>query len=255
MRVDLSIFVRVVLLCNVASLLALAQDDSPLTRLYDTRTTSATPLAPQVLLKPSDWTLVPEDKVDHPFQGDTVLVNDKLAVVLRKSRPGAEVYAKTTTGWKFRTALDGVAATPSSVATTGVRILENTSGGVLVKTLTATKGASMAFRLTAGEAILEIRPDEAAAFLNTRLAARHLIIPDYFGDDMVFPLDNPRPRCLPAENFCLHLLEGGDGIVMTVWLASEVWLDPSTPAAGANRTTTRLACRPGKTVWLDPGEQ
>jgi hypothetical protein len=39
------------------------------------------------------WTEVPEDKVTHGFEGDAVLVNDRIACVFRRGARGAEVYS------------------------------------------------------------------------------------------------------------------------------------------------------------------
>jgi hypothetical protein len=54
--------------------------------------------------------------------------------------------------------------------------------------------------------------------------------------------------CLPAENFCLNLLEGGDTIIMSVWQSSEqeVWLNTGSPAGPMNL----IRCLKGKSIWL-----
>ena len=48
---------------------------------------------------------------------------------------------------------------------------------------------------------------------------RYVVIPDFFGDDMVFGSQTAsRPRLrLPAENMLLSLLDGGNAQVMCVW--------------------------------------
>ena len=55
----------------------------PQVRLFDTGISSPTPLSANALSAKAQWTRVPEDETAHRFQGDAVLMNDRLAVVLR----------------------------------------------------------------------------------------------------------------------------------------------------------------------------
>ena len=61
-------------------------DDEPASAgvcLFDTGTPSAQPLSPAALRAKQGWVQLPEDETTHRFRGDAVLLNDKLAVVLR----------------------------------------------------------------------------------------------------------------------------------------------------------------------------
>ena len=60
--------------------------------LFDTLSASPGPLAGEAIAKRSGWTKVPEDQTDYKFTGDAVVANDRLAMVLRRGGPGAEVY-------------------------------------------------------------------------------------------------------------------------------------------------------------------
>jgi hypothetical protein len=57
---------------------------------------------------------------------------------------------------------------------------------------------------------------------------------------------------LPAENFCLYLLDGGDAILMTVWQSSQQ--DVSLSAVGARQDSglcsSTIQCLKGKSIWL-----
>jgi len=289
-----------VLSACLAAWSAYAQEETPFTRLFDTGAASPEPPAEAALANRTGWTLVPEDNVTHQFSGDAVLLNDKLALVLRKPGRGAEVYTRTASGLRHRATLGHVAAGFTVIdPCDALKILENTSGAVMIAA--SFKGdapVTLHFRLTTGEGILEARPGEEAGFLKVQSKTRYVVVPDYFGDDMVFgaqaplaaPLsssegerapegrvrgqrltsDPPSPSlvsgsprwslCLPAENFCLNLLDGGEAIVMSVWQSSEqdAWLTPARAdeagsrqqAAGTEVLSSCIRCLKGKSIWL-----
>ena len=82
-----------------------AEDDGPLTRLLDTAIPSAEVLTGEALVKQAGWRLIAEDNISHKFSGDTIFLNDKLAVVLRKQGQGPEIYSKSSARFQFRAAL------------------------------------------------------------------------------------------------------------------------------------------------------
>jgi len=145
-----------------------------------------------------------------------------------------------------------------------LKIIENTAGAVMVEaafkgtpvrliTSAATAGpTTLRFRLTTGEALLEIRPGEGARSVAVQSKTRYVVVPDFFGDDMVYGVESIRDRGLPAENFCLHLLDGGDAIVMTVWQSSEqdVWVDAASAEKGGNLCSSRIGCVKDRSIWL-----
>lgn len=227
----------------------------------------------------------------------------------------------------------------TTVAMSGIKIVENNSGAVMIEApiswetgdsaatsstaagngntpggpslseamavveglnrLTDFPTTALRFRLTTGEAILEIRPNDASSspplpslsnlapflsvrassapvpaastsarapstFVRVQSASRYVVVPDFFGDDLVFGAEAFRGRGLPAENFCLHLLDGGDAILMTVWQSSdqEVWLGETrgrSPQGGrqspgaaevATLSSTRIGCLKENKIWL-----
>src|SRR5262245_44767293 len=86
----------------------------------------------------------------------------------------------------------------------------------------ATKSGAIAgfrFRLTAGEALLEVRGAQGAGRLRVCDHAQYVVVPDFFADDMVFdPAAHGSDRIgLPAENSVLGLIDGGSAIVACVW--------------------------------------
>ncbi len=246
----------------VAATPAWCQDESPFTQVFDTTAGHTLPLADSAIAERKDWTLVPEDTIEHRFSGDAVLLNDRLAVVFRRVITGAEVYAKSAGGWKRRANLYHLATLAAAAdEQTAFKLIENTSGAVMLQVeFGGNRPAALRFRLTTGEAILEIRSDDHAGFLAVDSATRYVVVPDYFGDDMVFEADSlARPTevarasvCLPAENFCLNLLAGGDAMVMSVWQTSgqEVWFSGSTADSPGWMPSNRIRCAAGKSIWL-----
>lgn len=233
-----------------------AEDETPVTRLFDTHETLDRPLTPEEVAMPG-WHRVPEDQTNVTFAGDAVMLNDKLAVVFRQQAKGPEVYAKTASGFKLRAVLShapnldwAIDQDPVPVGMPGkrivtVKIVENTAGGVEVECQGPT-ASLLRFRLTAGEAILEIRSPDGAGFVEWRSDSKYLVIPDFFGDDMVYGAEAFQGCCLPTENFCLRLIEGGDAAVMGVWRSrdQEAWL------ARTNRYGTPPVSSPATEAWL-----
>lgn len=216
-----------------------AQDDSPQTRLFDTGAPAAVALDGTALGQVAGWRLIPEDTVKHDFAGDAVFMNDKLAVVLRRQGRGAEVYAKTAGGFKARATISALDANPQSESRPPQgrpTIAENGSGAVMIEV------GAVGYRLTTGEGTLEIRGGAGAVRVES--AMQYAVVPDFFGDDVVFGAEAFSGRALPAENMCLGLLEGGEAIMMGVWQSSrqEAWLE-------AGRAL-RIGCLSGKSIWL-----
>jgi hypothetical protein len=231
-----------------------AQDESPLARLFDTGTTATEPLTAEALARRTGWQPVPEDKIDHQFSGDAVLLNDKLVLVLRKQGRGPEIYTRTAAGLKKRAVLGHAADRASALDTLeAFKIIENTSAGVTLEATFKNSGmASLRFRLTAGEAILEIRPTQAAGFLEVQSATRYVVVPDYFGDDMIYGTEAFNGLCLPTENFCLNLIDGGEAILMTVWESrdQDAWLAAPKSGNEGGLCASRIHCLKDKAIWL-----
>ena len=92
----------------------------------------------------------------HKFQGDVVLLNDRLTIVLRAKGAGAEVYCQTPAGAKQRAILAplGLGGSPPA-SLSGVQIIENNHGrrdGRCALSRRPSGGkCSLKYRLTAGQ--------------------------------------------------------------------------------------------------------
>jgi hypothetical protein len=234
------------------------QPGTPFTYLFDTGSQFTRPLSGRSLAAKAGWTLVPQDNTEHEFQGDAVLLNDRLVVVVRAKGLGAEVYSQTAGGLKSRAVV--MAAPVRAVFGTGirsVRIVENNPGAVTVEATFETDAAgpcSARFRLTTGQAILEMVPGEAADRLFVWCTPRYVVVPDFFGDDMVFSAahcDLPRFG-LPAENFFMSLIGGGDAILVCVWRSGKQQAYALPAGEGPQRVIRGCEIEGGKdkTLWV-----
>ncbi|MGO9108390.1 MAG: hypothetical protein ACLP9L_04080 [Thermoguttaceae bacterium] len=220
---------------------------TPSTYLFDTGTSSARSLPDGKLDPKAGWKLVPEDDLTHKFRGDAVVLNDRLAVVLRSSGTGAEVYGQTVTGAKYRVEISPRKTSEQKpTALSSLRIVENGPAAVTLAAsfaMTGSSSRSLKYRITAGQAIVEVRPGQGTDRLAVLADTRYVVVPDFFGCDMVFgPLTASRSRLrLPTESMLLSLMgggnaDGGNAELMCVWSSNR-------QDATALRSTTAPAAR------------
>lgn len=238
----------ILLLASFPLLSICAAEEEPLTRILDTGTPSAGGATPEKLAIPNNWREIPEDQTNHLFSGDAVLRNDKLTVVLCQKLREVQVYSKTADGLKLRATL-GLITTNNSPPSlkVGLDIAENTSAGVSVA-----MGGTVRLRLTTGEATLELQSSADSGAVELRSRSRWVVVPDYFGDDLVCRAAATEDVCLPAENFCLNLLDGEESMIMSVWQSKEqeAWLCRSAGSEKPGLSSTRLGCLKNQKLWL-----
>jgi len=188
----------------------------------------------------------------------------------------AEVYSQTAAGPALRATVAAVpsnwpAPTPAwaagsqlpvlpvGVRLSSVRIVENTPAAVSVEAEFTARGNrtfGARYRLTAGQAILEVRPAEAAGVLSVYANADYVVVPDFFGNDRLFDAASlsGRRTGLPAENFFLSLLDGGSAMMMCTWKSPEANADAFPGAKQPDGKQFIDQCRiefaGDKPVWL-----
>lgn len=196
------------------------QADAVAVHLFDTAVSWPVPLAGSALAQRTGWLPLPEDETDHKFQGETALVNDRLAVVLRRGAGGAEVYSPDAQGWALRAVLapDGDAPDPEL---SSVTIVDNAPGEASVDAVFASpsgKSCSLRFSLAMGQMFVKTESGTDVAGLSVTAPCRFVVLPDFFADDIVIDAAELTVAAaeLPSENFLLHLLPGQDAAVMTV---------------------------------------
>ena len=196
-------------------------DETTAVRVFDTRATSRVPLSSDAVCNHRNWTLVPEDTTAHKFKGDLVLLNCKLAVVLRHSGRGAEVYTLESNGATLRAELVALGSDPAA-ALSAVKIVENTADTASVDaSFKTSKGErlTLGYELKQGQVFMQTQPRSGATGLQVNAPCRFAVLPDFFADDMVVDATQlmvPQTE-LPSENFLLHMLGDGEAILMAEW--------------------------------------
>lgn len=197
-----------------------AQDD-PQTYILDTGTVSMQRLGAAAITNRAAWTRLDEDVRTHVFQGDAVLVNNRLALVLRRNADGAEVYTVAAGRARYRAlAFPAIGREGVRTRLVSLRIVENTPGGVQIDAAFEVGGvqASVGLRLLPGEPLVELRPGAGLTAMKVEAAVRYVVAPNFFGNDMAFSAASVEGArvTLAMEQFFLNLLDEGDSILMGV---------------------------------------
>jgi len=260
-RPCLSVFVRVAFspaLCLFLASLALAAEkeaESPFCRIYDTGTRTDLALPAEAFAKREGWRLVPEGNTTHRFTGEAVLVNDKLTLHVPSNRAHAIVFISTAEGLKYRASIGCYLLEQSERGPfDSLKIIENGVGAAMVESShKSAPEASLRFRVTAADGILEVRPGHGLERVYMTLDAPLAVVPDFLGDDMVFSFtQEPAGVVLPAENSVLCLGKDSDTIAICVWASNR-----QIASLGAIRRSgvifgyaCDITCHKGASIWL-----
>ncbi|MFO8014413.1 MAG: carbohydrate binding domain-containing protein [Phycisphaerae bacterium] len=189
-------------------------------RLFDTAAPSPDPLPAGTLKARPGWVEVPRDNLGHLFKGDAVLLNNRIALVLRRRGNGAEVYAVGAAGLALRARLTPVGETTAG-RLASLKVIENDpAGAILEATHTASAGRRLgvAYALRMGQVFVETTARQGTRSLRVAAPSRFIVLPDFFADDIVLdaralPVGQAD---LPADHVVLRLLPDRRAIVMTV---------------------------------------
>ncbi len=170
--------------------------------------------------------------------GGTSLENQLLRVTAAPNWPAVALRVKTSDFWQSVdiaiTATGAAHSAPISKAEVaedeaGERVLRVTAGaaqaeitpgtGPFVKVQPGKNAASV--EVGAGTRIFLVKDTKGPTIAPVELpgGARYVALPDFFADDVVFdPLKfTAATLSVPAENFLLQFVEGGDRMVMCIW--------------------------------------
>ena len=136
------------------------------------------------------WTLVPAKSTPAGFQGDAVLGNGRILLVVRKQAPAAEVYALGPNGPAARLRL-GLQASEGNAAARleHVAVVENTrTASCLEVTYRTAQGAALVARLRVkkGEVSVQAEPGNGAERLRVESPARYAVLPDFFAEEETY---------------------------------------------------------------------
>lgn len=192
------------------------------TYILDTQTDHTESITHQELAMKNGWRIVESDTTEHTFAGDAVLLNDSIALVFRRAGNGAELYGKFGDTYTLRARLLPAHADGSDAAFGKLSIVENSPGTVAVE---ATYGSgqdastTIQFRIVTGQIYVEMLGRTNNARVSVLLDTEYLVVSDFFANDLVYkPKDFVGERDgIPAENFLIHLVSGGNALVTCVW--------------------------------------
>lgn len=229
-----------------------AEPPDPSVRLFDTGKREIL-LHPQQVVARKGWAQVPEGRLDHPFAGDAALINDKMAIVVERIGQGLECFTLGD-GARWRVT---VQPHPYPTGEYRLKVLENSAAAVEVEAADENAdnpAATFRLRLTAGEAVAEMRPAPGMEKVTLLWAPKDVVVPDFFGDDMVFTSEAARlrPIAVPAENVLVAL--DAAGMLVCVWEAgdrgADLYPSPDVATLNGGDPVCIIPCRGGKRMWL-----
>jgi len=171
--------------------------------------------------------------------GGIAIGNDRLMVTVKPGESGPILYTRTG---KRRLPLTVMQHADTQGKIRWVKVIKSEQDEAVIQFRTGMAEAEL--RMGIGQTYIEVKPVKNAKYINIGMNARYTLLPDFFGDDVVFDPAKFKAEILtvPAENFLLNLLEGGDGIVMCVWPGSLRLGKETTSAKGPDpRVDLRLS--------------
>ncbi len=186
--------------------------------LYDTGAPLPPDAPPEAFAKRDGWTKSP----GAALRGDAWIENATVAAWIRRT-DGRLVLFYRLGGALRRCAEAAVAASEDDPAAAFSSLTPGDGGpGASLSALGATasgKPAALRCRLAGDRPLVECTPGPGSACLRIDLRAAHAILPDVFGDDVVFrAAESGAPvRCLPGECALVLPVDGGDALLTCAW--------------------------------------
>jgi len=191
----------------------------PTVRVFDTGTPSSSPLSAGELAHRTGWREIGPGRTGYGFAGNAVLLNGRVALVVRPGASGAELCSMEHGDATVRAALRPVGR-HEGARVASVRLAKcGPEEGAVEATFEGKDGSlSLSFTLKMGQAFVRVDREPGVTGLRVEAPCRFVVMPDFFADDIVIDArEQPGEVAeLPSENFLLHMVGDGDAIVMTV---------------------------------------
>ncbi len=194
---------------------------APFALVYDTGSAAHAPLAPEDMANYRAWEEVAEEDTSHAFLGDAVVLNDKIAAVVRQTGTGIELYGRQGNEFSPQ-AVMRVLGDSKVVRLSDISLGNNAHDSVAIAVTYATEsGGSAGIRceLNMGQVSVKTNALASTKKLHIHAPGRFAILPDFFADDIVidaWDISSDTAE-LPTENFLMHMTDDGNAIVLTVW--------------------------------------
>ncbi|MBN1676373.1 MAG: hypothetical protein JXR37_35340 [Kiritimatiellae bacterium] len=223
--------------------------------LFDTGRQHGTALSASAIAGKAGWQRV----TDRAPAGDACAENNRITVCFRKAAGAADLYYRLGNDLHLAASLTFSGANGRDAARiTALHVRENSGKSVhlnLEFETGAGKGGSADFAIQADRPTVDVVPGDGLTSVLIRHASEYVVMPDFCCDDIVFEArtaTNGAVR-LPADNlFLLHMIDGGNAMLMCNWLdkAGDV---PVTPREGGEPKVfgaTALACGGQTRLWI-----
>jgi hypothetical protein len=223
-----------------------AQPSAPPLQILDTLEHYRTALPADAWNRRSAWKALEEDDTSHAFQGDGVVVNERIALVFRKDGAGAELHsigALPVLRAVLAPQLKNGRLTEFVVAT-------NSADEIAIEaTFASASGkSSVRFELQPGQPFVKANAVLGADSLRIEASCRYGLLPDFFAADIVLDareLSADRVE-LPSENFFLHMSGSGEAIVAAIWDQREKEMEIALSGSGDARAVQASSIPFGK---------
>jgi hypothetical protein len=198
-----------------------APTPDPATYLYDLPVDAAVLTAEDSLPPLDKGTRLEEDDVAHRFHGCPVLANDKIVAVLREGTADLDVYCRLPQGGRHVARLQPVCEGRVHLQPVSLAIKENSRTAAAIEVEFRSPGGEsrrITYALAAGGPFIKTTAGPGVQKLRVDAPCRFAVLPDFFGDDILVDARAiPVPHAeLPSENFLLHMMHGGETLLMTV---------------------------------------
>ena len=158
------------------------------------------------------WTRV---DADEARRGSVAVESDRLTVVVAEGAPGPVLHTPGQPATRVELAVLSPDKTAGAVS--AVSIAEPGAADTTVRFACGKTEAEL--QVTALGPFVRLKPRKGAAHVEITVQARYVMLPDFFGDDVIYDPRRLKRDALtvPAENFLLSLPAGGRTIVASVW--------------------------------------
>ena len=185
-------------------------------RLFDTRSQSWQPLTPVAMSVQGRWTEIASGDTTHAFEGDAVISDDDVALVVRQGGPGAEVYTRSTRGWQICAAL--LPLGDARVRTLGsLKIAANSGGRIdLDAAYKSKEDSTVGVRFGLAQGRFGVRALDGARGVRVEAPCHYVVLPDPDGDAVLLGAAamTEGQTAMAGSGFLLHMLADGSVIVM-----------------------------------------
>ncbi|MGA2501253.1 MAG: hypothetical protein ABSH20_26235 [Tepidisphaeraceae bacterium] len=193
----------------------------PSTYVYDAPDAPANATAGPWQSRASGWSRLEEDDKTHSFRGQPVLTNDKIVAILEADTPSLAVYSRQTQGTKLCARLQPVCDGSADLKRVSIAIKANSRSTATLEIAFRSAGnaiCQITYELSAGQPFIKATGGTGVERLRVLAPCRFAVLPDFFADDIVVDASTiaVSQAELPSENFLLHMIHGGEAIVMTV---------------------------------------